>query len=80
MDDLRRGVLGGVTEELESDAERDACLVCHTSELTPADHADYRKRHAPRVSATPRRPVSVPPAAFFPSSYSGPRAPPTAAG
>ena len=45
-DDLRRGVLRGVTEELEPDAERDARLVCHTSELTAADHADYRERHA----------------------------------
>ncbi len=34
-DDLRRGILRGVTEELELDAERDARLVCHTSELPP---------------------------------------------
>lgn len=63
-DDLRRGILRGVTEELEPDAERDARLVCHTSELAPADHADYRERHAPRVSATesatPRCPISPP--------------------
>ncbi len=55
-DDLRRGILRGVTEELESDAERDARLVCHTGELAPADHADYRERHPPRVSARPSRP------------------------
>src|SRR4051794_40985347 len=52
-DDLRRGILRSVTEELEPDAQRDACLVCHTSELAPADHADYRERHTPRVSAAP---------------------------
>ncbi|GGX14873.1 hypothetical protein GCM10010321_31390 [Streptomyces chartreusis] len=55
-DHLRRGILRGVTEKLEPDAERDACLVCHTRELAPADHADYRERHAPRVSAAPGRP------------------------
>lgn len=59
-DDLRRGILRGVTEELELDAERDARLVCHTSELPPADHADYRERHAARVSVAPWGPVSVP--------------------
>lgn len=53
-DHLRRGILRSVTEELELDAERDARLVCHTSELPPADHADYRERHTPRVSADPR--------------------------
>lgn len=57
---LRRGILGGVTEELEPDAERDACLVCHTGELASADHADYGERHDPRVSVTPRRPDSAP--------------------
>lgn len=51
---LGRGILRGVTEELEPDAERDARLVCHTSELTAADHADYRERHDPRVSAHAR--------------------------
>jgi hypothetical protein len=29
--------------------------VRHTSELTPADHADYRERHAPRVTGAPGR-------------------------
>lgn len=51
---LGRGILRGVTEELEPDAERDASLVRHTSELTAADHADYRERHDPRVSAHAR--------------------------
>lgn len=77
-DHLRRGILRGVTEELEPDAERDARLVCHTSELTPADHADYRERHAPRVSATPRRPDSAlrAPAPARPAARSSPcRAP-----
>ena len=50
-DHLRRGVLRGVTEELESDAEGDARLVGHTGELTAADHADYRERHMVSVSA-----------------------------
>ncbi|GGT25803.1 hypothetical protein GCM10010254_52740 [Streptomyces chromofuscus] len=58
-DHLRRGILRGVTEELEPDAQRDARLVRHTRELAPADHADYRERHAPRVSATPGGPVSA---------------------
>lgn len=65
-DHLRRGILRGVTEELEFDAERDARLVCHTSELTPADHADYRERHTPRVSAAPWGPVSAPAVLVFP--------------
>ena len=50
-DHLGRRVLRGVTEELEPDAEGDARLVGHTGELTAADHADYRERHPPRVSA-----------------------------
>ena len=58
-DHLRRGVLRGVTEELEPDAEGDARLVGHTGELAAADHADYRERHAPRVSAMPG-PTPVP--------------------
>ena len=56
-DHLGRRVLRGVTEELESDAEGDARLVGHTGELAAADHADYRERHPPRVSAAPARPV-----------------------
>ncbi|GHA49739.1 hypothetical protein GCM10010345_62800 [Streptomyces canarius] len=32
----------------------------HTRELTPADHADYRERHTPSVSATRRLPDRVP--------------------
>ncbi|GAA4313631.1 hypothetical protein GCM10023086_34570 [Streptomyces venetus] len=58
--DLRSGILRGVTEKLEPDAQRDTSLVCHTSELATADHADYRERHSPRVSAAPRWLVSRP--------------------
>lgn len=55
-DDLRRGILRGVTEELELDAERDARLVCHTSELPPPTMPttgnvtlqEYRPRHGGR--------------------------------
>ena len=67
-DHLGRRVLRSVTEELESDAEGDARLVGHTGELTAADHADYRERHASRVSAAIRRARTVPvrPAATAP--------------
>ncbi|GGX36019.1 hypothetical protein GCM10010353_58850 [Streptomyces chryseus] len=58
-DDLGRRVLGGVTEELESDAEGDARLVGHTGELTATDHADYGERHSSRVSAGPALPARV---------------------
>ncbi|GAO09796.1 hypothetical protein TPA0598_05_05180 [Streptomyces lydicamycinicus] len=47
-DHLSRGILRSVAEELEFDAEGDTRLVGHTGELTAADHADYRERHAPQ--------------------------------
>ncbi len=76
--DLRRGVLRGVTEELEPDAQRDARLVCHTSELATADHADYGERHSPRVSAAPEVAGFLPLPA--PAGRPSPAAPPASAG
>ncbi|GHB13095.1 hypothetical protein GCM10010392_46510 [Streptomyces clavifer] len=59
-DHLGRRILRSVTEELELEAEGDARLVGHTGELTAADHADYRERHASRVSGARKVPSPSP--------------------
>ncbi|GAB2597700.1 hypothetical protein GCM10027168_33200 [Streptomyces capparidis] len=57
MHGLRRGVLRGVAEQLEPDAERDARLMRHPGELAAAHHADYGESHASQGirPAAPRR-------------------------